>query len=130
MLLHQSTDLLREYADLATLKIDTTARDRLLSTLGREEIDIGNAIKAGRRVARAEIDALLGFVGDGSAEDGGGQQGSSVLRLGAQEAQAKARAKGEGMDAKEVESWGVVAEETVKAFGKMSRVLASGEMVE
>lgn len=127
-LITESNNLLKEYSDLANLKVDTSARDKLLTTLAKEEVAIEKAIKAGRRVAQAEINALLGLADEESMEDS--KQGSDVLKLGAQEAQAKARTRGETAESRKTESWAVVAAESVKAFGKMTKVVGGDEMEE
>ncbi len=119
-LIQNSQNLLKEYADLASLRVDTSPRDKLLSTLDREGSQIDAAIKAGRRVAQAEIRALLGIAHDETVENG--EQGSKVLRAGVEGAQAKARVEGEGVEEGKMERWGVVAAESVKAFGKISKV--------
>jgi len=123
-LIQESKNLLEEYSGLATLKVDTSSRHNLLSTLAKEEAAIGQAVKAGRRVAQAEIRALLGLTSIEAVESG--EQGSKVLRAGAQGAQAKAeeRAKesAEVVDDRKLERWSVVAAETAKAFGKMTKV--------
>lgn len=128
-LIQDSRNLLGEYSDLAALRVDTSSRDRLLDTLAREEVAIDGAIRAGRQVAQAEIAALLGLAHDEPVENG--QRGSAVLRLGAQEAQARtAREKGESVNAGKTERWAVVAAETVKAFGKISKVAGLDRMVD
>jgi hypothetical protein len=127
-LIQESRNLLKEYSDLANLRVDTSSRDKLLSTLSKEEDDIREAIKAGRRVAKAEINALLGVVDDDNVEDW--QQGSNVLKAGAPEAVKKAEAEGNLLDGGKMERWGVVATETMKVFGKMSRVAGENRRVE
>jgi hypothetical protein len=130
-LLHESWKLLEEYSDLAGLQVDTSARDKLLDTLAREGREIDAAIKAGRRVARAEIRVLLGLADTGEP-DGNRQQGSRVLKAGAVETQENARARGEMVmaDGERMERWGVVAAETVRAFGKLSKVAGADQMAE
>lgn len=103
------------------MRVDTSSRDKLLKTLAKEEDAIDEAIKAGRRVAQAEIRALLGFADTEAIENS--EQGGKVLKIGAQDIQLKAREKGENVDEKKAERWAVVAAETVKAFGKMSKVV-------
>lgn len=120
-LIHNSQNLLKEYSDLAGLDVDTSSRDKLLSTLDKEEKQIDAAIKAGRRVAQGEIRALLGIAHDDETTENS-EQGSKVLRAGVEGAQAKARADGGGVDDRKMERWGVVAAESVKALGKMSKV--------
>lgn len=127
-LIQGSRNLLKEYSDLASLHVDTSSRDKLLDTLAREGTDVDAAIKAGRRVARAEIRALLGFAENELIENS--QQGSNVLKAGALWTQVKARAKGEMVEGGKMEKWGVVAAETVKVFGKMSKVAGADQMVE
>jgi hypothetical protein len=127
LLIRESGNLLREYSDLAGLRVDTSSRDKLLDTLAREGSEIDAAIKAGRRVARAEIRALLGFV-DNELVQENSQQGGRVLRAGAMETQEKARVKGEMVvEGERMERWGVVAAETVRAFGKLSKVAGAGQ---
>jgi len=130
LLIQESRKLLEEYSDLAGLRVDTSSRDKLLDTLAREGSDIDAAIKAGRRVARAEIRSLLGLADSELVENS--QQGSRVLKAGALETQEKARAKGEMViaDGERMERWGVVAAETVKVFGKLSRVAGADQMAE
>ena len=127
-LIQESKDLLKQYSDLNNVKVDTSSRDKLLSTLAREQDAIDEAIKAGRRVAQAEIRVLLGFTDNALIENS--HQGSNVLKAGAQEAQAKARARGEIVDGSKTEKWGVVAAETVKTFARMSKVAGADQMLE
>jgi hypothetical protein len=127
-LIQESKNLLREYSDLAKLKVDTSSRDKLLNTLSKEEKDISEAIDAGRRVAKAEINALLGVVDNEDVEKW--QQGSNVLKAGAPEALKKAEAEGNLLNGGKMERWGVVATETIKVFGKMSSVAGEDRMVE
>ncbi|ERF70284.1 hypothetical protein EPUS_06325 [Endocarpon pusillum Z07020] len=119
-LIHNSQNLLKEYSELAGLRVDTSSRDKLLSTLDREERQIDAAIKAGRRVAQGEIRALLGIAHDETTENS--EQGCRVLKAGVEGAQAKARVAGGVVDDRKMERWGVVAAESVRAFGKMSKV--------
>ena len=114
-LIQNSQNLLKEYSDLASLQVDTSSRDKLLSTLDREEKQIDAAIKAGRRVAQGEIRALLGIAHDETIENS--EQGSKVLKVGSEGAQARARVDGGVVDDRKMERWGVVAAEAVKAFG-------------
>jgi hypothetical protein len=58
------------------------------------------------------------------------QQGSNVLKAGAPEALKKAEAEGNLLDGRKMERWDVVATETIKVFGKMSRVAGEERMVE
>ncbi len=94
-----------------------------MRTLDREGAQIDAAIQAGRRVAHAEIRALLGIVAhDETVENG--EQGRKVLRAGVEGALARARGDGDGGGVEEgiVERWGVVAAESVRAFAKISKV--------
>lgn len=122
-LIQNSRDLLSEYADLAALRVDTSSRDRLLSTLDREAAQIDAAIRAGSRVAQAEIRALLGVAHDEAIENA--DQGAKVLQVGVEGAQARAGVDGDGGDGgaeeRKMERWGVVAAESVKAFAKMGK---------
>jgi hypothetical protein len=132
-LISESKTLLKEYTELAELRVDTSARDKLLATLEREEKELSEAVEAGRRVAHTDVSALLGsrFDDSESGEIENPLVGRNVLGAGAQEAQAKARTRGEFTDrAMQTEKWGAVAKETVKAFGKMSRVAERSTVVE
>ncbi len=91
-----------------------------MRTLDREGSQIDAAIQAGRRVAQAEIRALLGMAHEETVENG--ELGSKVLRAGKEGAEAKVRGEGNGVEGRTVERWGVVAAESVKAFGKISKV--------
>jgi hypothetical protein len=119
-LVQESRNLLTDYSSLATLKVDTSARNKLISTLAKEEDDIEAAINAGRRVARADVLALLGVADNEPIEHI--QRGSTVLKIGAQDLQDKARARGEVVDEAKMEDWGAVAAQSVKAVGKFSKV--------
>jgi hypothetical protein len=123
------------------VRVDSSSsrRERLLATLAREEDILSDAIRAGKREARAEIAALLGYKVDQSvavAGADGRRRGSDVLRVGAQEVEAKARLRGEitgiqvvdgGGGKNREEKWGVVAAEAVRAFAKMSKVVADAD---
>lgn len=127
-LIQESRTLLQEYSDLAALRVDTSSRHKLLNTLAKEEAAIEEAIRAGRCVAQAEIAGLLGSVHDAPIQNS--DSGSAVLKLGQQEMQARARERGEFVAGRKTEKWAVVAAETVKAFGRISRVAEVDDMVD
>ena len=124
-LLSSYSALLAEQQKSRNQDSNTSTRERLIQRLEGEEKTILNAITAGKRVARATIDAKLKDTRTRSAvdvENGANSQGSKILMVGAAELNEKKKPGDRDNRNGVPEQWRTVANESIVAIERLSNV--------